>query len=73
MDDALIVRRKVYIGTGGNKKCGFPVLRTEGGAGVTEPVGYNTFLWEKGRGLVEHKRGYRAEVMILYIENITIE
>lgn len=34
---------------------------------------YNTFVWEKGRGLVEHKRGYRAEAMILYIENITTE
>lgn len=34
---------------------------------------YNTFVWENGRGLVEHKRGYRAGALILYIENITAE
>lgn len=34
---------------------------------------YNTFVWEKGRGLIEHKRGYRAGALLLYIENINVE
>lgn len=32
---------------------------------------YNTFVWEMGRGLIEHKMGYRAGAMILYMENIS--
>lgn len=34
---------------------------------------YNTFVWEMGRGLIEHKMGYRAGAMILYMENITVK
>lgn len=33
---------------------------------------YNSFVWENGRGLIEHKRGYRAGAMPLCIENITV-
>lgn len=31
---------------------------------------YESFVWEKGKGLVEYKSGYRVESEILYIENI---
>lgn len=33
---------------------------------------YDTFVWENGSGLAEHKRGYRAGALILYIGNITV-
>lgn len=31
---------------------------------------YERFIWEKGKGLVEYKSGYRMESELLYIENI---
>lgn len=34
---------------------------------------YEDFVWEKGKGLVEYKSGYRMEAEILYIENISME
>lgn len=34
---------------------------------------YETFVWAKGKGLVEYKSGYRMEADILYIENINIK
>ena len=33
---------------------------------------YERFVWEKGKGLVEYKSGYRMESEILYIDNIFI-
>lgn len=32
---------------------------------------YERFIWEKGKGLVEFRSGFRVEADILYIENIT--
>lgn len=32
---------------------------------------YESFVWEKGKGLVEFRSGFRVEADILYIENIT--
>lgn len=42
----------------------------------TKPNGetdfYENFVWERGKGLVEYRSGFRAEAEILYIENIAI-
>lgn len=38
-----------------------------------EPDFYETFVWERGKGLIQYKSGFRAEAEILYIENITIK
>ena len=42
----------------------------------TKPNGetdfYENFVWERGKGLVEYRSGFRAEAEILYIENISI-
>ena len=43
----------------------------------TKPNGetdfYENFVWERGKGLVEYRSGFRAEAEILYIENISIK
>ena len=33
---------------------------------------YESFVWEKGKGLVEFRSGFRVEADILYIENIAV-
>lgn len=43
----------------------------------TKPNGetdfYENFVWERGKGLVEYRSGFRAEAEILYIENISMK
>lgn len=43
----------------------------------TKPNGetdfYENFVWERGKGLIEYRSGFRAEAEILYIENISIK
>lgn len=34
---------------------------------------YENFVWERGKGLVGYRSGFRAEAEILYIENISIK
>lgn len=43
----------------------------------TKPNGetdfYESFIWERGKGLVSYRSGFRAEAEILYVENISVK